>query len=150
MSEERHLFELQSVWTGNSDGDGTLTTNWGQIEYGVPPDLTGKPGRSNPEEMLTGAVIACYSITLALLAEKKRLPLTRIEVAATGIVTRQPDRLLKFTAIELRPRLHLAGGNEAQIKAAEDIAHKAEVYCLVSRALRGNVEISVTPEIIIE
>lgn len=146
MSEEKHYFPVKSVWTGNSDGDGTLTTDWGQIEYGVPPELTGKPGRSSPEQLLVSAVVSCYSITLALLAEKRRLPMTRIEVAATGEVVRQPDRTLKFTRLILRPKMMLEGAGEAQRKMAEDLAHKAEVYCVISKAVRGNVEITVEPE----
>ena len=148
MSEEKHLFRLNSVWIGNSDGDGTLTTAWGgQVAYGVPEELGGKPGRTNPEELLLSAVVSCYSITLALLAERRRLPLTRLEVTAEGEVVRQPDRTLKYTAIRLAPKMVLASSEEAQRQAALDCAQKAEVYCVISRAVRGNIEISVTPEV---
>ena len=149
MSEEKHCYTLQSAWTGDSDGDGTITTSWGgAVDYGVPADLGGKAGRSNPEEMLLASVTACYSITLSLLAEKRRLPLCRIEVRSEGEVVRQPDKTLKFTAIRLFPRLILKAANEEQQNAAQTMAHKAEVYCVISRALRGNVEMTITPEIL--
>ena len=149
MSEEKHLFESKSVWTGNSDGNGTLTLHSGQtLDYGVPEDLGGKAGRSNPEEMLLSAVVSCYSITLALLAERRRLPITHIEVTGEGDVVRQPDKTLKFTAIRLFPRILLASADEAHGKQAEDFAHKAEKYCVISNAIRGNVEVTVTPEVV--
>jgi organic hydroperoxide reductase OsmC/OhrA len=78
------------------------------------------------------------------------LPLSRIEVCAEGEVVRQPDKTLKFTAIRLSPRLSLIGATETQQSSARDMAHKADLYCVISRALRGNVEVTVIPEIINE
>jgi peroxiredoxin-like protein len=148
MSEEKHIFELRSVWIGNSDGDGRIMADAGSIEYGVPASLGGKAGRSNPEEMLLAAVASCYSITYALLAERRSLPVAEIHVDASGVVERQPDRSLKFTSIHLRTKVRMDGGDEAQRKAVLEAAQRAEKYCLISRALQGNVEITVEAELI--
>jgi peroxiredoxin-like protein len=148
MSEERHLFHLKSVWTGNSDGDGRIIADTGSIDYGVPALLGGKAGRSNPEEMLLAAVASCYSITFALLAERRSLPVTEIHVEAQGAVERQPDRSLKFTSIRLHTRIRMEGADETQRKATLEASQRAEKYCLISRALQGNVEIVVEPELI--
>src|SRR5215831_19378248 len=141
MNEEKHHFRLNSVWAGGSDGDGTLTAEDGRkLDYGRPPEMGGAPGRANPEEMLLGAVASCYSITLAILVERRRLPVTRIEVAAEAEVIREPGGTLKYTAIHIQPRITLTGEDEVQQKAVLDFAQKAEVYCVISRAVRGNVE----------
>ncbi len=152
MSEEIHRFTLTSVWTGNGDGDGVLAlSSWNEIiPYGVPAQLGGQPNRSNPEEMLLSAVCACYSITLALLIEKKRLPPYRLSLSAEGDVERLPNRTLNFACIRLAPTLHGVENDEAKHKTLTLLAHKAEQLCLVSRALRGNVEISVSPQFSIE
>ncbi|HZT41022.1 MAG TPA: OsmC family protein [Chthonomonadaceae bacterium] len=149
MNEEKHVFRVNSAWTGYSDGDGTLTAEDGRkLDYGRPPEMGGAPGRTNPEEMLLGAVASCYSMTLAILAERRRLPVTRIDVAAEAEVIQEPGGTLKYTAIHLHPRITLTGDDEAQKKAVLDFAQKAEVYCVISRAVRGNVEITVSPEIV--
>jgi peroxiredoxin-like protein len=148
MSEEKHAFSLHSVWTGDSNGDGALSVGGRTEEYGVPEGLGGKAGRSNPEEMLLGAVASCYSITLAFLAERRRLPISKIELDADAEVVRQPGGTLKYTAIHLRPRISMAAPDDAQRASALDFAHKAEQYCVVSNAVRGNVEITVEPEIV--
>jgi peroxiredoxin-like protein len=148
MTEERHRFTLQSAWYGDSDGDGTLTLDGGSVvEYGVPAALGGKANRTNPEQLLLAAVVACYSITLALLIEKRRLSVEFIETMAEGDVARQPDRSLTFVSIRLRPRLTLPDGDETKRKSLEDLAQRAERHCLVSRALHGNVAITVEPQI---
>jgi organic hydroperoxide reductase OsmC/OhrA len=41
-------------------------------------------------------------------------------------------------------------GDSAQEQTALDSARKAEQYCVISNALRGNVEITVEPAIIRE
>jgi peroxiredoxin-like protein len=150
MPEEQHRFALRSTWTGNSNGDGALAGAGGTLDYGPPPAFGGKPGRTNPEELLMGAVASCYSITLAILAERRRLPITRIEMECEGEVVRQVGGTLKFVSIRLSPRLTLTGNDPSQIQAATDAAYKAEQYCVVSNAVRGNVEITVAPEILSE
>ena len=42
--------------------------------------------RTNPEELLTSAIAGCYSITLGIIADHRKLPLVGIETAAEGEV----------------------------------------------------------------
>ena len=149
MNEEKHLFHVDGVWVGGGDGDGELTMDWNaSLAYGRPAQTGGKPGRANPEDLLVSAVVSCYSITLALMAENRHLDIARIAVTAEGELVRQPDKRLKFTAIRLFPQLTLAEDNEANRQKALELAHRAEERCLISNALRGNVEVTVTPMIV--
>ena len=148
MNDEKHQFSVNSVWTGNSNADGVITAGDRTIAYGLPVTFEGKPGRSNPEEMLLGAVASCYSITLAVIAERRRLPMIRIDVEMHGEVVRLPDKTLKFTTIRIVPTVTLENAQEAQRTAAMDAAMRAENYCIISNAVRGNVEITVEPKIV--
>jgi peroxiredoxin-like protein len=148
LAEELHHFTVNSVWTGDSNGDGTVSNSGAAVSYGLPGSLGGAAGRTNPEELLMSSVAACYSITLAVLAERRKLPVSRIEVTVEGDVIRQPGGTLKFVAMRLKPRITLNSADESQIKVTHDFAHKAEQYCLISNVIRGNVELSVDPEII--
>ena len=94
------------------------------------------------------SVAACYSMTLAVLAERRKLPISRIETAVEGDVIRQPGGTLKFIAMRLKSKITLNSSDEAHVKATQEFAHKAEQYCVISNAIRGNVELSVDPEII--
>lgn len=147
---EVHKFNLESVWTGDSDGDGLLSGPHFRADYGRPEQLGGAAGRTNPEELLVAATVSCYTITLAGMAEGRRLPVSRIDVSAEGELIRGDDRRLKFTAIRLRPRLHTASSDEVQQRKMLDAAHRAEDYCLISQTMRGNVEITVEPELVVE
>jgi peroxiredoxin-like protein len=148
MAEEKHVFQVHSVWNGDADGDGVLKVEDRASIYGRPHQLGGAPGRANPEELLTEAVASCYSITLAVIAERKRLPITKIEVSAEGEIVRQADKSLKFTAIRLTAGITVESDDAAVRQKALDSAHVAEKYCLISNALKGNVEITLEPSII--
>lgn len=148
MAENTHIFKLQSVWTGDSGGTGTATGDGWTISYGRPSSLGGQSGRANPEELLLSAVVSCYCITLAILAERKRIPLERIEMAAKGDVEQQLGGTLKFAAIRLSPRLISPGLDESRVLALTEAVHKAELYCPISNAIRGNVRIEVSPEVV--
>ena len=147
MADELHQFKLQTVWTGDSNGDGTANGEGWSLNYGAPSNFGGTAGRANPEELLLSAVASCYCITLAVLAERKKLPLQPIEMAIEGDVERQLGGTLKFTAIRLLPRLIAPGADEMQVRSLTDVALKAEQYCPISNAIRGNVAIEVSPDV---
>lgn len=150
MAGEVYKFQMGTVWTGNSDGSGTASGDGWSFDFGAPTHFGGQAGRTNPEELLLTAVATCYCITLALLAERKRLspnPLQRIEMAVTGEVERQLGGTLKFTTIRLAPVLIAPGADSTQVSALTDAAQKAEQYCPISNAVRGNVGIEVVAEV---
>lgn len=148
MTGETYTFRQKSEWTGGSDGDGVLLGEGYTIEYGRPKELGGVPGRISPEEMLLSSIAACYSITLAIIAERRRIPVTDIHVETEGDVIREQGGTLRFTTIRIFPRVKVASEDAAVHEAALAIAHKTDKYCLISNAIRSNVEIQVVPEII--
>ena len=93
----------------------------------------------------TARIVLSQNVFDALLQRHRSPFLPR---ALEGDVIRQPGGTLKFLAIRLKPKITLNSSDEAHVKATEDFAHKAEQYCVISNAIRGNVELSVVPEII--
>lgn len=147
MSEEKHIYRVTGNWFGGEGGSGTLGLSSGETSFDFPPDLEGKPGHTNPEELLVSAVIACYTLTLTFLAERRKIAVESISVAAEGEVERQPDRSLKFTKLLLKPKIVLSGDDEMARARILDLAQKAEHYCTISNAIRGNVEMTIRPTI---
>ena len=150
MSGEIYTFRQKSEWTGGSDGDGLLLGEGYRVEYGRPKELGGKPGRISPEEMLLSSVAACYSITLAIIAERRRIPVTDIHVDIEGDVVREQGGTLRFTVIRIFPRITVASNEASVHESALAIAHKTDKYCLISNAIRASVEMQIMPEIVAE
>lgn len=144
-----HDYPVTVEWTGGRMGKGSVAAGHSgtRVDIAVPPEFQGPGGAANPEELLTSAISACYTLTFGIIAENRKVPVQSLKVEAVGQVE-QNGPSIKYTAVTLRPEIVLAAdATEEQIKLAEDMAHKADSYCIVTNAVRHNVQISVEPKV---
>lgn len=142
MSEQN--FELKASWSGGLHGTGSLQTGNLTTSISVPREFDGPGVGSNPEEMLLGAAATCYIITLGTLLE--RAGIESLELQSHIYVQNRPT--MKVTAITHRPIISVPPHtSEAQLDKITKAAFRAEQTCMISKALRGNVQVSVEPEI---
>jgi osmotically inducible protein OsmC len=93
---------------------------------------------TSPEELIAGALAACFSMALSHgLAQGGNAP-TKIETSATATFDRT-DAGFRITQIALTTRGQVDGLDEAGFREA---AEGAKQNCPVSKALEGNVEIT--------
>lgn len=144
-----HEYPVTVTWTGGRDGSGSVTAEkLGKLDISVPPEFQGPGAGTNPEELLTSAIASCYSITFGIIAGMRKLAFTGIETKATGEVEQQGANFT-YTKVTIRPTITLEpGAGEDQRSLAEDIAHKADLYCIITNAVRGKVQVSVEPNIV--
>ena len=150
MAVLNHQYPVTVNWTGGREGNGNVTPEYSQnaIPLAVPPEFQGIGGASNPEELLTSAIASCYSITLGIVTNMRRLPVVGIQVNAVGTVEQNGPNFT-YKTVELHPTITLAAeATDDQIKGAEEMAHKADAYCIVTNAVRGKVEVSIVPTVI--
>jgi peroxiredoxin-like protein len=144
-----HDYPVTVEWSGGRDGKGKFAAEHSGSSLGiaVPPEFQGPGGGTNPEELLTSAITSCYTITFGIIAQNRKVPVQDLKVEAIGQVE-QNGPSFKYTAITIRPRITLAAeATDDQVKIAEEMAHKADGYCIVTNAVRGNVQITVEPEV---
>ena len=132
-------------WTGNlMEGSGQAKAGTGAFTLPVSfPKRIGEPGgATSPEELIAGALGVCYTMVLAnMLAHKggKAAGLrVRCEVTAD-----KTEAGIKVVTAKLTPRAEGLSAMSAEDFAAT--AKEAETKCPVANALRGNVQIEVTP-----
>ncbi len=146
MEAKERTYRVRGSWTGDfHSGRGEIATERGtfRTEFTVPQSFGGPGGAANPEEIFLASACACYLVTLALIAEKMRLPIRELRCTAEGVVVADERDGYHFREITLRPHFELEG-NEAQY--AETIARAvalAEQRCIISRAVRGSVHYEV-------
>lgn len=144
-----HEYPVSVVWTGGRTGSGTAKdeTNGVEAPIAVGAEFGGAGGGTNPEEMLAMAVGSCYLITFGIIAENRKIPVKSMNVRAVGEVEENGPQFT-YKKITLRSEIVLeAGSDDAQVKAAEDMAHKADNYCIITNAVRDKVEIVVEPSV---
>lgn len=146
-----HEYPVTVNWQGGRDGNGQVSGDRSNVAspVSVPPEFGGgvHPG-TNPEELLAKSVAACYTITYGIIAANRKIPVTGIETQAVGEVTEEGPKFT-YKKVTLRPRITLApDATGEQATMAEDMAHKADSYCIITNAIRGSVEIVVEPTVV--
>lgn len=142
-----HDYPVRVEWSGGRNGKGKVAAAHAALDIAVPPEFSGPGGAASPEELLTSAITCCYTMTFGIIAENRKVPVESVQVEATGQVE-QNGPSFKYTSITIRPTITLsADATDEQISLAQDMAHKADAYCIVTNAVRNNVQIIVEPKI---
>ncbi|MBM7643922.1 peroxiredoxin-like protein [Scopulibacillus daqui] len=144
MSE--FTFSFNGEWKGGRSGYGHICTKGLDQTVSIGAEMNGPGQGTNPDELLISAVATCYMMTLGIALDKRRLPYEKIVITSKGTVT--DDSGLHFKEIIHFPTAIIKKDTDKDIK--EKILQamaQAEKDCMIAKALKGNVEISVKPQL---
>lgn len=142
-----HHFHLQAVWPGGRNSEGSIEAGNLKTKVSIPPEMGGPGVGTNPDEMLLGAAATCYMITLAAMIEREKLPLKNMSLESEGKVD-VTNGVITYKQITHKPTVVLqADATEADYKNLGRFVYLAEQSCMISRAIRGNVDIELEPNI---
>ena len=130
-----------AVWEGTlKEGRGNFRAGSATFgaAYSFRTRFEGAPG-ATPEELIAAAHAACVAMALSAGLEKAGTPATRVEADASCTID-TVDGAPKITTIELKIRGTVRGIDQAAFQQA---AAAAKDGCPVSKALKGNVAITV-------
>jgi osmotically inducible protein OsmC len=130
------------TWQGDlPTGRGTIeqvgSGAFGPLDVSWPVRTGEEEGLTSPEELIAAAHASCFSMALSNVLAKGGNPPERLEVAAT--VTFVAGTGITTSALDVTGTV--PGLDEAALRTA---AEDAKDNCPVSKALQGNVEISVS------
>jgi osmotically inducible protein OsmC len=135
-----------ATWEGKlKEGKGTFKAMSGVFSgaFSFGTRFSGSKG-SNPEELIAAAHAGCFSMALSAALEKAGHPATRIETRA-AVTIETVDGAPKVTRSELDVRGKVSGIDQA---AFEEAAEDAKNNCPVSKALKGNVDITMKAKLV--
>ena len=135
-----------ATWEGKlKEGKGTFKAQSGVFSgaFSFGTRFEGKKG-SNPEELIAAAHAGCFSMALSAALEKAGHPVTRIETRA-AVTIETVDGAPKVTRSALDVRGKVDGIDQAAFQQAAEGAKK---NCPVSKALQGNVEITMVAKLV--
>ena len=97
--------------------------------------------------MLLGAAATCYIITLAAMLERSRIEKTALTMESVGVVD-VTNGVITYKKIIHKPHIVLTkDATEKDVERVQKLAEKAEQSCMISRAIRGNVEVGLEVKI---
>jgi osmotically inducible protein OsmC len=146
MAEVRHA---EVSWSGD------LQTGAGVIKYVTSGVFSRLPvswasrtsahnGKTSPEELLAAAHASCFSMAFSARLGKNGTPPTDLNVKAE-VTFDQVDGGWKVTTSNLKVKAVVPGIDDATFQT---IAEDARDNCPISKALAGNVQLSVEAELV--
>jgi len=99
-----------------------------------------------PSELLLVAVASCTAVDVVEILEKKRMPLTSLEINVSGEQDQDPPWTFRKIHIHYR----IGGKNLTQKGVSQAIQLSEEKYCSVAATIRATAQITTEFEIIEE
>jgi osmotically inducible protein OsmC len=151
LRREPNVIERRAtvVWEGDlQNGSGRVTTRNSEVLVAMPITFSSRveeaQGRTSPEELLAASHASCYAMSLSNVLANAGTPVEQLEVDATCGLERT-EAGLRIATMRLSVAARYAGAEPAALQQA---AETAEERCPVSRALRGNVDITVETRVL--
>jgi len=135
--------QARATWNGNlAAGRGTVRSGTSGAFPEMPTTWASRfeeaQGRTSPEELLAAAHASCFSMAFSGDLSKAGFPPEHVDVTATVTIRKLDRWTVVASALEVRGKV--PGIKTAQFR---EIAAGAKDNCPISRALKGNVELSV-------
>lgn len=145
MESKAQIYRVRGSWTGDLQGRGMIQNEKGtfRTEFSVPSSFGGPGAKTNPEEIFLSSACACYLVTLAMIAEKMRLPVKNLTCTAEGKVIADQHDGYHFSEIALYPHFELEGDSGKHDETIARAVQLAEHRCIISRAVKGSVKYEV-------
>ncbi len=99
-----------------------------------------------PSELLLIAVASCTAVDVVEILEKKRMPLTYLEISAAGEQDQDPPWTFRKVHIHYR----VGGKNLSEKAVSQAIQLSEEKYCSVAATIRATAQITTDFEILPE
>ena len=141
---------MAAVRRATVNWNGDLATGSGRVDATTSGAFAGLPvtwasrteqanGRTSPEELLAAAHASCFSMAFSSDLAKAGSPPKSLDVSAE-VTAERIDGKLTVVSSRLTVRGQVPGLDEARFRA---LAEQAKDGCPISRALKGNLELSV-------
>ena len=136
--------QAEATWSGDLlSGRGTVTAATTRVFADLPTtwaSRTGEPeGVTSPEELLAAAHASCFSMACSNELAKAGTPPSSLSVSV-AITADKLDTGWTVQSAAITVRATVPG---ATAESFRDAAEKARDGCPISKALKGNVELSV-------
>ncbi|MFN8534714.1 MAG: OsmC family peroxiredoxin [Dehalococcoidia bacterium] len=138
-SQSARVRWLGDLVSGTGRATAVSSQQFDDLPVGWPARTEGPTGRTTPEELLAAAHATCFAMALSAKLGRVGTPPTSLDVTVTVTFDRIEDAWM-VTHSHLDVCGTVAG---MSAEAFQQAAREAKETCLISRALRGNVELTV-------
>lgn len=141
----QHDFKVQTSWQGGRNNVGNVQGDILSENISIPASLGGVGIGTNPDEMLVSAASSCYIISLAATLERAKFTDISIEQQSIGTACLNNGKF-SMPKIVHHPQIQIPSDQIAQLeKRLPKLITIADNNCMISNAVRNNVDIKIYP-----
>ena len=135
---DKVIYTAKAHTTGGREGRSVTDDGLLDVKLAPPPQLGGKGGATNPEQLFAAGYSACFMGALKHVAGMKK-----VAVPADASIDASVDigPIPQGFGIAVQMVIRLPGLDRA---VAQDLVDTAHQVCPYSNATRGNIEVSLT------
>ena len=151
MSEREHRYQVEVTWSaksgaGTTDTDPTIVTIT-SAPRGRSPTFRLRWSRcfaatrrgTNPEELLVAALSSCHMLWMLHLSAEAGIVVVGYTDQASGVMTEEPGKGGRFTAVTLRPRMWIT--ERARVEDARGLHPRAHQLCFIANSVNFPVQV---------
>jgi Ohr subfamily peroxiredoxin len=128
------LYTGKTHTTGGRE-NGVSRSSDGQLDIKLSSPGSGRPG-TNPEQLFAAGWSACFEGAIAIVAQKKKVPLP------SGVaIDAEIDLMLVDGGYQLRARHNVSIPGVAR-ETARELVDEAHQICPYSKVTRGNIDVT--------
>jgi lipoyl-dependent peroxiredoxin len=134
------LYTAHATSTGGRNGHTGTDNGLVSFDLSVPRSMDGpgKPGTTTPEDLFAAGYAACFGSAVQHAAREMKLSPTSMEIKAAVSIGKD-----ETGGFRLKVDLSSAIGGVSQADA-EKLTKEADQVCPYSKAIRGNVEVTLS------
>ncbi|MCO4446066.1 OsmC family protein [Staphylococcus aureus] len=141
----QHDFKVQTSWQAGRNNVGNVQGDILSENISIPASLGGVGIGTNPDEMLVSAASSCYIISLAATLERAKFTDISIEQQSIGTACLNNGKF-SMSKIVHHPHIEIPSDQIAQLeKRLPKLITIADNNCMISNAVRNNVDIKIYP-----
>ncbi len=134
---DAHVFSATAAWDpAERAGDLKAEGSGFSSSFAGAPSLGGRADRTNPEELVLSALLACFVQTWSIFLAKLKLPVDHPVVDGTVGIEADPAGGYRLAGFRLFPHVPADLWRDRRAEVEKTFA-LAEKYCIVSKVLRG-------------
>ncbi|CAM3371472.1 osmotically inducible protein OsmC [Paenibacillus taichungensis] len=122
---------MNTVWFKDAKGEGRIKSDNLQTQIAIPAPKGGSGDGAEPQQLLISSAVACYTMTLAYMLDKSKVPVSGFFMDTEGDVA--PGDQLSITH---RPHVVLkSDATKDHVNLVENLVLKAEENCHIGQLL---------------
>ncbi|RRJ65132.1 osmotically inducible protein OsmC [Paenibacillus oralis] len=124
--------KMNTIWYKNAKGDGRIQSDNLKTKIAIPVPKGGSGEGAEPQQLLISSAVACFTMTLAYMLDRKKMPVTGFFMDTEGTVSQGGH-----PAIAHHPHVVLTSdATKEDVAMVEELIVQADKDCHIGQLLK--------------